>query len=118
FDFTTFQPFNTGRARSRGLEAEAGWSHGPVSARWNATWLSTEDRDSGKDLLRRPQRAGNLLVTWRPRAWTLLAAARYLGSPFAVGAVRLESYNVAGIAAAYRLPHAGGLEPYARIENL
>jgi vitamin B12 transporter len=118
FDFVTLRPFNTGRARSRGLEAESGWSRGAWSLRWNATRLSTEDGDTGKDLLRRPRTASNLLATWRPGAWTLHAEARYVGSRFDVGDARLPSYTTAAIAAAYRLPRLRALEPYARIENL
>ncbi len=118
FDFTTYQPFNTGRARSRGLEAESGWSRGAWALRWNATRLSTEDRDTGKELLRRPRTSSNLLATWRSGGWTLHAEARYVGSRFDVGDVRLPSYSTAAIAAACRLDRLRAIEPYARIENL
>jgi ABC-type Fe3+-hydroxamate transport system substrate-binding protein len=118
FDFTTFQPFNTGRARSRGLEAETAWSHDDLALSWNATLLDTEDRDTGKALLRRPRETSNLLATWRSGPWTLHAEGRYVGERFDVGDVRLPSYSTAAIAAAFRIAGNLGLEPYARIENL
>lgn len=118
FDFTTFQPFNTGAARSRGLEAETRWTRGGLALDWNGTLLDTEDRDTGEELLRRPREATNLLATWRSRAWTLHAEGRYVGERLDVGDVKLSSYTVAMLGAAYRLAGAYGLEPYARIENL
>ena len=118
FDFTTFQPFNTGSARSRGIEAETRWTHGGLALDWNGTLLDTEDRDSGKELLRRPRESSNLLATWRTGALTLHAEGRYVGERLDVGDVRLPSYTVAAFGAAYRIDAAHGLEPYARIENL
>jgi vitamin B12 transporter len=118
FDFTTYQPFNTGSARSRGLEVESSWTGDAVALRWNGTRLDTEDRATGKELLRRPRSSSNLLATWRPGSWTFHAEGRYVGRRFDVGDVELPSYATASIAAARRLPSWSGLEPYARIENL
>jgi vitamin B12 transporter len=118
FDFTTFQPFNTGSARSRGLEVETSWTRDAFSVRWNGTRLDTEDRTTGKELLRRPRSSSNLLASWRSGSWTFHAEGRYVGSRLDVGDVALPAYSTASLAAAWRLARLGAVEPYARIENL
>ncbi len=118
FDFLTSRPFNTGRARSRGLEAEVAWHHGGWSLRWNGTRLDAEDRDTREPLLRRPRESTNLLATWRPGGWTLHGEGRYVGERLDVGGVMLPSYATASIGAAYRLANVAWLEPRARIENV
>ncbi len=70
FDLTTFRNFNVGRAETRGLEAEIGFRRGIFAGLLTATWLETEDLDTGLALLRRPEESASLSLTVRPGRWT------------------------------------------------
>ncbi len=121
FDFATFRNVNVGRARSRGVEAEAGWTGGAAAVRAAATWLDAEDRASGLPLLRRPEWSGSLVGTWTPGPWTASLEGRYVGDrpdvdPVTFARAASPSYVRVDLAARYRL--RPWLDPYARIENL
>jgi vitamin B12 transporter len=69
YDFARFTNFNVGRARTRGVEL--GWRQavGPNTAiDAGYTYLDTEDLETGLSLIRRPEHAGFIGVTWRPIA--------------------------------------------------
>jgi vitamin B12 transporter len=120
FDFATFRDVNVGRAQSRGLEAELGYRRGIWAARWNATWLDTEDLDTGLPLLRRPKRSSNLVLTARPGAWTLTVDGRWVGDradvdPVTFARAGSPSYARVDLAASWRATPR--FSPYARVEN-
>jgi vitamin B12 transporter len=121
FDLATFQEVNIGRARTRGIEGEAGYRRGIFDAALNATFQTTEDLDTGLELLRRPKRSANLILTARPGAWTLNLVGRYVGEradfdPVTFARTVNPSYTRADLAARWRaLPW---LSPYARVENV
>jgi vitamin B12 transporter len=121
FDYAAFRNVNVGRARSRGLEAEAGFRRGMVDARWNATWLEAEDRISGLALLRRPERTSNLVLSVRPGEWTLNVEGRYVGErpdvdPVTFGRTVNPDYFRVDLAARWKaMPW---LSPYARLQNV
>jgi vitamin B12 transporter len=109
-----FVPVNVGRAEARGVEAEAVTSWSAWTVRANATWLDTEDLATGLPLLRRPERAGNVLVTWRPRSvWTVHGGLSHVGEREDFGAT-LDAYTTLDLAIARSF---GRFEPYARVEN-
>jgi vitamin B12 transporter len=121
FDLATFRDVNVGRARSRGVEAEAGFRRGIFDASVNGTWLNTEDLGTGLELLRRPKRSANLILTARPGPWTLSFVGRYVGNrgdfdPVTFGRTVNPSYVRADLAARWRA--LTWLSPYARVENL
>lgn len=110
-----FVPVNVGRAEARGVEAEAVTSWSAWTVRANATWLETEDLATGLPLLRRPERSGNVLVTWRPRSfWTLHGGLSHVGEREDFGAT-LDAYTTLDLAVARSF---GRFEPYARVENV
>jgi vitamin B12 transporter len=121
FDFATFRDVNVGRARSRGVEAEAGYRRGLCAATLNGTWLDTEDLDTGLDLLRRPRQSATLVLTARPGPWTLSLVGRYVGDRDDLDPVTFQratnpSYTRLDLAARWQaLPW---LSPYARVENV
>jgi vitamin B12 transporter len=121
FDLATFTDVNIGRALNRGVEAEAGYRRGIFDATVNATFLKTEDQDTGLELLRRPKRSANLVVSARPGPWTLSVVGRYVGEradfdPFTFGRTVNPAYARFDIAARWRA--RPWLSPYARVENL
>jgi vitamin B12 transporter len=122
FDFATFREVNVGRARTHGLEAQVRYRTRPFEVQLNGTFQRAEDLDTRLDLLRRPRRSGNLIVTWRPSArWTLNLAERYVGrrldlDPQSFASVPNPPYNRLDLAAQWQATER--LAPYARIENL
>jgi vitamin B12 transporter len=121
FDLATFRDVNIGRARTRGVEGEAGYRQGIFDATVNATLQNTEDQDTGLELLRRPKRSANVVLSARPGAWTLSAVGRYVGEradfdPFTFGRTVNPSYARFDLAVRWRA--RSWLSPYARVENL
>jgi vitamin B12 transporter len=121
FDLATFTDVNIGRARTKGIEAEAGFRHGIFDAALNATFLNTEDLDTGLELLRRPKRSANLILTARPGAFTFNLVSRYVGEradadPVTFATTVNPSYVRIDVAARWRA--RSWLSPYARVENL
>ncbi len=120
FDLATFRNVNVGRARTRGLEASAGYSEGRLSLRAGAAYLETEDRDTGLELLRRPRRAASLVAGYRPGRWTLGATARYVGAradvdPVSFGRRDNGGYATLDLALGRKLSKR--LAPFLRLEN-
>jgi vitamin B12 transporter len=121
FDFIAFRNVNIGRARSRGLEGEVGFNRGIVDVRWNATWLEAEDRITGLALLRRPEKASNLVLSVRPGDWTLNVEGRYVGErpdvdPVTFGRAGNPDYLRVDLAARWKA--FSRLSPYARLQNV
>ncbi|HEY0556460.1 MAG TPA: TonB-dependent receptor [Thermoanaerobaculia bacterium] len=121
FDLATFRDVNIGRARTRGIEGEAGYRRGIFDATVNATLQNTEDQDTGLELLRRPKRSANLVLSARPGPWTLSVVGRYVGEradfdPFTFGRTVNPSYARFDLAVRWRA--RSWLSPYARVENL
>ncbi len=121
FDFVAARNVNIGNVRTRGVEAEVHYRTAAVRVRLNGTYLDTEDLGTGLELLRRPQRNANLLVTLRPAAaFTLNLVGRYVGErpdihPDFFTRVTNPSYTRLDVAAQWQaLPW---LAPYARVEN-
>ncbi len=120
FDFVNFRNINVGRGRSRGLEAELGFDRGIVALRWNGTWMDTEDEDTGLELLRRPKKSSNVIVTARPADWTFNLEGRWVGDrpdvdPLTFGRAENPSFLRVDLAARWRvLPW---LAPSVRVEN-
>lgn len=121
YDFISNRNENVDRARSRGIEGEAGLKAGIVDARWNATWMETEDRATGLELLRRPEWSSALLLTARPGDWTFNLEGRYVGERPDVDPVtfgRTENPDYLRVDLAARWKAFDRLAPYARLNNV
>ncbi len=123
FDFAAGLNFNVGRARSRGVELS--WRQTistAVSVDVGYTYLDTEDRDTGLELLRRPRHSGFLGATATPVAGLEISPrAVFVGSRADVRALatteRIEapSYVRFDLYARYRI---GSFAPFLRAQNL
>ena len=123
YDFAAGLNFNVGRARSRGVELS--WRQSIASdvlVDAGYTYLDTEDRDTGLDLLRRPRHSGFLGVTLAPVAGLEISPrAVFVGRRADVKALstteRIEapSYVRFDLHARYRI---GAFAPYVRAQNL
>ena len=121
FDFVEFRNINIGRARTRGVEAEVGYSRSRWAVRWNAALLNAEDLDTDEPLLRRPSESSNLVVTFSPQDFSLNLTARYVGERDDVDPISFERAVNEGytrVDLAGRWQALKRLAPYLRIENV
>ncbi|HET9226553.1 MAG TPA: TonB-dependent receptor [Thermoanaerobaculia bacterium] len=120
YDFVANRNLNVDRARTRGIEGEAGFRQGIFSASWSATWMETEDLSTGLELFRRPEWTSALLLTARPGDWTFNLEGRYVGERADVDAVtfqRTENPDYLRVDLAARWKALEWLAPYARVQN-
>ncbi len=121
FDNFTSQDVNVGRARSRGVEAQAAFRRGILYAQLNGTRLDAVDQTTGLPLVRRPRWSGNLLLAARPGPWTFDLTGRYVGERADLDPVtgaRASNPGFFRLDVAARRRALPWLSPYARIENL
>jgi vitamin B12 transporter len=122
FDFATSRNESVGRARTRGVEV--GWRQ-EISNRLDVdagyTWLDTEDRGTGQELLRRPRHRAFLSATVRPfPRFSISPRAVFVGRRLDADGVTFErgievpSHVRLDLFARYDL---GLFAPYARLEN-
>ncbi len=82
------RPVNIGRSRTRGVEAEAAWRHGPVDLAVNATWQRARDRGvedptyRDKALPYLSDREVFAELRWRLGAWRPAVALAYESANF------------------------------------
>jgi vitamin B12 transporter len=117
--------FNTDEAVASGGEFSAA---GRPAAGWTLTahytYLETEDRSTGEDLIRRPAHSVGADVGWQATAaLTVSAGADYIGeredldfASFPAERVTLDAYTLVRAGASVAV--ADGVELFGRIENL
>jgi vitamin B12 transporter len=122
YDFSALEDVNVGRARMRGLELAWRQDLRPgLFAEAGYTYLDAEDRDTGLQLIRRPQHRGFLGATWKVLPGLTLAPRVTVVGPrpdndALTGArVTLPVYARFDLAARYEM---GVLAPYIRVLNL
>lgn len=118
-----FQYQNIARARSQGLEFEAG---AQISERFHAqaayTWLTARDRTLGRDLARRPRHTVTASIDWQTpiEALTLGGDLRFASKSveyaFGGGAISLDSYVVGTVRA--ELAVSDKISLFGRVENV
>lgn len=122
FDNVTSVFQNIGAAVTRGIELsgsgtlENGWS-----AAASYTWLDTEQKETGHELLRRPEHSGSLTIGYAAGAWRTALIVAHNGTradvtdlaPF--GRLTNDAYTVADATLQYAL---GPFVPYVKLENL
>ncbi len=126
WDSLTYKYKNIGRARTNGFEA--GLKYTPsetLTLGMNFTYTETEDKDTGLDLLRRPEKQTNFYADWAFNEKTNFnLGVTYVGSREDVvydsnyNQVRIEddSYITARLAASYEVME--NMLVFGRIENL
>lgn len=116
YDFLLGRPFNTGRARTRGVEGEVRAQRERIWLRASGTYLEANDSDTGARLFRRPRLTAALALGARAGACDLDGVVRFVGDRVDVGGVPLASYRVVDVGLTWR--RAAIVRPYARVENL
>ena len=113
-----FTARNVDEATTRGVEAFVEMQ--PISELLVAldyTFTRAFDSSINEDLLRRPKHKASANLTWYPLdPLTVNFATLYTGSTVDVGGVRMGSYTVVDVAAAYNLGE--GVRLQGRVENL
>lgn len=111
---------NTGRARAQGLEIEAG---ARVTERFHVaghySLIDSEDRESGRELPRRPRHAATFYADYESgHGLSLGADLRLVSESYddAANRVRLGGYELLDLRAAFEI--ADGLELFGRVENV
>jgi len=117
FSGPDFQAINIREARIRGLELTHDLAAGPWSSRFNLTWQDPEDRDFRTDLLRRAEFKGNWVLGYQHAGrWNVDAELVHVGNRPDVGQVRLPSYTLINLRAAWRLAEHWQTE--VRVDNV
>jgi len=117
FSGTDFEAINVTEARIRGLEFTHSLIAGSWSSRFNLTLQNPQDRDTGRDLLRRASFKSNWVLGYAVNSrWNVDGELAHVGDRLDVGGVRLASYTLINLRAAYRLRDQWNLE--VRVDNL
>lgn len=122
FDTVANKYHNVREVRVEGAEAVGQFRFHPQwNARGSFTHLATEDRETGRKLLRRPQNSFSFEAEWRLGAWeastTYTAVSRRDDrAPVTGTRTSLHSYDLVDLRAVYRV--RTWLELRARVENL
>ncbi|MDT8409247.1 MAG: TonB-dependent receptor [Wenzhouxiangellaceae bacterium] len=117
FSGADFQAVNVKEARIRGLELTHDYRLQRWSSTFNLTWQDPEDRDAGRDLLRRADFKSNWVLGYRVNSrWNVDGELVHVGDRLDVGGARLSSYTLINLRAAWRLQQHWNLE--LRIDNL
>ena len=111
---------NIARARAQGIELEAGAevTEG-LRVAGHYALVDTEDRESRRDLARRPRHTATLFADYEARFGLSLGAdLRIVSASFddAANTVRLVGYEVVDVRAAFELGE--GIELFGRVENV
>ena len=121
FDPVSFTNVNIGRAEVQGVEAVLSVVSDFFTLRANATFLDTEDRDTGLALLRRPDESASAVLTLRPGRWVLTGVARYVGARPDLDAVtfaRTENDSYLRLDAVVSFEYSFWLTPFLRLDNV
>jgi len=117
FSGADFQAVNVAEARIRGLEFTHSAFVGSWTSRFNLTLQDPQDRDAGRDLLRRAGFKGNWVLGYAVNSrWNVDGELAHVGDRLDVGGARLASYTLINLRAAYRLRDHWNLE--IRVDNL
>ena len=120
--------FNVGRAETKGVEAagDAVLVEGLLSARASYTFMTSQDKDTGLSLIRRPQHSGVVSLKWTPfEGLSIEPSLRLVGArfdrtsdpvTFAPLRVRLAPYARLDVRADYQVHK--NLNLYIRAENI
>ncbi len=117
FSGEAFQAINVDSARLEGVEIAGEWRPGRWTVAANLTLQSSEDRSTGGDLLRRPQRKGSVQVDYRFDDGSWLGLEWFhSGDRSDFGGVTLAAYDLLNLRAGWRFAPAWRAE--LRGENL
>lgn len=117
FAGTDFRAINVAEARIRGFELGHDWRSGNWFSELRATWQDAEDRETGRDLLRRAERKASGVFGYTFEAGHRLdAEVVHVGERPDVGGVMLPSYTLFNLRADLELAEDWHAE--LRVDNL
>jgi len=117
FSGPAFGAVNVNQARIRGLEFTHDWHTPAWSSRFDMTLQDPRDRSARRDLLRRAEFKGSWALDYQATtAWRLGGELVHVGERLDVGGVRLASYTLVNLRAAYQWRDHWNLE--VRVDNL
>lgn len=120
FDMDTWTYTNIDNAKMKGIEFVIAYEPlDALSFRGNYTYTDTEDRDTGKELPKRPKNQAAFNINWAFGInGNLDLSASYIGSRWndAENSMKLESFTVVNISSYYNLNR--NIRLFGRIENL
>ncbi|MFA7706419.1 MAG: TonB-dependent receptor, partial [Candidatus Omnitrophota bacterium] len=118
YNYASSKYKNVGKAVTKGFEFGTKFiPFNTLTLAANFTYTDTEDKETGLELLRRPQRQLNFDANWAfmPNA-NLNFGANYVGSRKDSGYVTDKAYTIFRMAASYEITK--NLQVFGRIENL
>lgn len=122
FDPVSNQLGNLGSVVTSGVELGGSVRTGAFRVNGSWTFLDTEDRATGNELLRRPANSGSLSVGWQREGLSAVMSAVHAGErddfepAFPFGRITNDSYTVVDFD--LRMELSSGIIPYLRLENL
>ncbi len=120
FDMTTFKYKNIGRAKTKGIEAEVSFKPwGDLEISMNYTSLDTKNKETGKELGRRPKHQAFLEINYKfLNKGNLNVSTTYVGSRWddSANTKRLKQYAKVDLTVTYNLRK--NFQIFARAENL
>jgi vitamin B12 transporter len=112
-----FRAINVNEARIRGLELRHGLTAGAWRSNIDLTLQDPEDRDAGRDLLRRAEFKASWALDYAPtQRWNVGGELVHVGSRLDVGGVKLASYTLVNLRSRMTLRENWHLE--LRVDNV
>ncbi len=117
FDNNSFAYVNLGEAKTHGVEVQGHTSWNSfLNLSGNITFLSSEDKSTGQDLLRRPQQTAYFKADFKPAdPWLIGPEVEFVGKRTDFGNVAMPSYALVHLRGSYSLQ---SLKLTARINNV
>lgn len=107
---------NLSKARTSGIESSLKLKQGNMTYRLGYTYLDTENKENGDELLKRPKNKVNFEFNWNLAKWDLNFHLRYVGHCSDYKNKLIKSYTLANLALNYEVNN--NFTVFGRIENL
>jgi len=107
---------NLSKARAVGIESNLRFKKDNLTCRLGYTWLDTENKESGDELLKRAKNKANLEFNWDLTKWNLNFNLGYVGHRTDYKNKLLKSYTLANLSLNYKINKIWTV--FGRIENL
>jgi vitamin B12 transporter len=107
---------NLSKARIYGIESDLKFKKGSFTGKWGYTWLDTENKTNGDELLKRPKNKINLEFNWDLTKWNLNFCLGYVGHRTDYKNKLLKSYFLGNLSLNYKINK--NFTMFGRIENL
>ncbi len=107
---------NLGKARVYGIETSLKYRKDNLTCNIGYTWMDTENKETGDELLKRAKNKANLEFNWEAVRWDLNFCLGYVGHRPDYQNKLLKAYALANLSLNYKINK--NLTLFGRIENL